>query len=190
MKTELKDVLHFYSGCEINCYFDEERIELDCTGILKSVNVIWKNGDVPWPLKVSVVRLPGHEYSYRADRRFHWDIVRPILRPLSDMKIEEGIWCLKQTFFDHINYPVCDFRLELVGENKQNPRISIDNSHYICSLTFGANGAIWNHTETNYKIRSEIFLYLLKQGFDLFGLIESGEAIDKTKINEVTRKAT
>lgn len=26
------------------------------------------------------------------------------------------------------------------------------------------------------------FVYLLKQGFDLFGLIESGQAIDKTKI--------
>lgn len=37
---------------------------------------------------------------------------------------------------------------------------------------------------TQNHLKPEIFLYLLKQGFDLFGLIESGLAINKTTYGE------
>lgn len=44
-----------------------------------------------------------------------------------------------------------------------------------------------NHMKLNWSLNESAihpneFLYLLKQGFDLFGLIESGLAIDKTTI--------
>lgn len=38
------------------------------------------------------------------------------------------------------------------------------------------------YKEENIKCNAEMTLYLLKQGFDIFGLIEAGLAIDKTKM--------
>jgi hypothetical protein len=40
------------------------------------------------------------------------------------------------------------------------------------------NGTLYRKHELSPKT----FTYLLKQGFDIFGLIENGEAIDKTKL--------
>lgn len=40
-----------------------------------------------------------------------------------------------------------------------------------------------NIPNQNNNFHTEQFLYLLKKGFDLFGLIEAGLAIDKSKIN-------
>ena len=38
----------------------------------------------------------------------------------------------------------------------------------------------------DYRVYPELFLYLLSKHFDLFGLIESGEAIDKAKLSHST----
>jgi hypothetical protein len=45
-------------------------------------------------------------------------------------------------------------------------------------------GTDWGFLETNYdwEFSPETFIYLLSKYFDLFGLIEAGLAIDKTKL--------
>lgn len=78
--------------------------------------------------------------------------IKPILRPLSDMTEEEEL-CL-------------------------------------CNLaeTFDCKSMVKTLSENDgvYKISANkmipIMIYLLKQGFDLFGLIEAGLAIDKTTL--------
>lgn len=117
----------------------------------------------------------------------NWELIKPILRPLSDMTLEEGAWCLRETFFDHVNYPLSDFKIELVGPSdaRKNPRISIDNDWYKESLTFGNKlGSIWGveSPAQNVKIKATVFAYLLSKHFDLFGMIESGQAIDSKAI--------
>lgn len=42
----------------------------------------------------------------------------------------------------------------------------------------------YNHYINQGFCKPEVFKYLLSKSFDLFGLIESGLAIDKTKIND------
>jgi hypothetical protein len=104
------------------------------------------------------------------------------------MKISEGIWCLKETYFAHVDYPESDFYLEFVGQKNNNPRIGINNDWYANELTFGcSNGSIWNAQDTlpcNTKIKASVFAYLISKHFDLFGLIEAGLAIDKTTLKE------
>lgn len=120
MKTELKDVLHLYLGCE-------GMIEKDYSQLLgistneDLINVVTKSGD-DW---INTIHF------------------KPLLRPLSDMTEEELLF-LKWHPGDELKHPV----------SQQNNRSLYMNE----------------------------FLYLLKQGFDLFGLIESSHAIDKTKI--------
>ncbi len=61
----------------------------------------------------------------------------------------------------------------------------LDNSH----VTKEEYKYIWEELNTtapvihiNMKMEPKLFVYLLKQGFDIFGLIESGQAIDKTTL--------
>lgn len=159
--TKFKDVAHLYVGCEAyNKFYGHY-------------------------LKFNEFEL----YRYTYDNRIHQ--LKPILRPLSSMIIEEGAWCLKEIYFDHVTYPISDFKLELVGvgDVKKHPRISINNDWFQNNLTFGnSNGSIWA-VDTNsafVKIKPTLFAYLLKKHFDLFGLIDSGEAIDSTTVNPTT----
>lgn len=51
-------------------------------------------------------------------------------------------------------------------------------SNYLACIFPMPNNHNWNREKWNMQE----FLYLLKQGFDLFGLIESEQAFDKTKV--------
>jgi hypothetical protein len=147
-ETKFKDVAHLYLGCKLK--------GLSSPGILS--------------LEV---------YKYLSENVTEFEKYKPPLRPLSDMKIEEGAWCLQETFFDHVRYPISDFRINFVGQQNKNPCISIDNDWFTESLTFGCStGSIWavDRNSASVKIKATLFVYLLKQGFDLFGLILSGQA--------------
>lgn len=48
----------------------------------------------------------------------------------------------------------------------------------LTDLCYSAANKFWDRARTEAAVTS----YLLKQGFDLFGLIEEGIAIDKTKL--------
>lgn len=86
------------------------------------------------------------------------DRIKPILRPLSDMSDDE-CW-YSQNAFGHFvkgtSEPYIQNRLHCIKDSYTDFR----------------------------NILPHQFAWLLKQGFDLFGLIESGLAIDKTKIKD------
>lgn len=93
--------------------------------------------------------------------------VKPILRPLSDMTDEE----IRMMFV-------------LKGYNNENfkpTRVKIDDLF----IQFEIDGDEYEY-QCDYQhlitMRPNQFTYLLKQGFDLFGLIDAGLALDKTKL--------
>lgn len=103
----------------------------------------------------------GH-FSYQVE------FIKPILRPLSDMTEEEKV---KVYLWEYAN----NESGELVKNDSDRDFFVVKNEHgmrcYVNLHHFSA--------ETTRK--------LLKAGFDLFGLIESGLAIDKTTLikNEI-----
>ena len=99
-----------------------------------------------------------HEYG-------EWEYCKPILRPLSDMTQDEadviwGIldWNERITGVARITDIIREF--DVIEEDND----TTSNAHwgYLC----------------------KILPYLLKYGFDLFGLIDAGLAIDKTTLNQ------
>lgn len=87
--------------------------------------------------------------------------VKLILRPLSDMTEEEGIECATTFFHD------CEGKDVKVEDN------------------YGTKKIIWRTASIHFPdvyYTPDITRYLLSKGFDLFGLIDAGLAIDKTKL--------
>lgn len=175
MKKKIEDYLPLYLGCRIKSkggkFGDLVSVSTDGTSI-----VVYDKDKIDDPRGLCI----------------NSDWLLLVLRPLSDMKIEEGAWCLKETYFSHVDYPISDFKLEFVGQQNKNPRISIDNDWYKWDLTFGnSNGSIWNTNDTlpcNTKIKATVFTFLLSKHFDLFGLIESGLAVNAAEINSVSSR--
>lgn len=130
---ELKDVLHFYIGAEIEVEYgyDNEKTIGILTGFRSAAG--WEI----WPYRRHQMVKEHHPYKI-----VRTDLLKPILRHLRDMTMEEK----KAIGFDV--YQV------LRGAGKFNGEFrSID----------------WTTYQT---------MYLIKQKFDLFELIESGHAID------------
>ncbi len=156
--------------------------------IVKGVNV----PALPEEGKKGKFRRSGHltdqilKYNYPKDRQPSlFDNLHS--ETLKDIEVA-GVEVAEEVFFNHIEYPLSDFRLKLVGDGK-NPRISINNDWYSESLTFGSkSGRIWSIEQPaqNVKIPPTVFLYLLSKQFDLFGLIDAGEAIDAATLTNKT----
>lgn len=127
MNTKFKDVAHLYLGCD--CLIDNQIRKLDTVAhAIGSYEV----------------------YCSFCGMGYECSDIKPILRPLNDMTVEEEL-----EYRDVCN-KAYEFAKYKVGDNIgwSDPRVS---------------GAI----ETQW---------LLSNHFDIFGLIESGEAIDKTKL--------
>ena len=127
MKTELKDVLHLYLGCE--CLYEwnkEPKVELKGKVTASIIDSFYSdNGVIQW--------------------------VKPILRPLSDMTKLEA-------------------QSAYVVIHKCMPKDTLsDTLEYI-------QGSLGD------ECSPKVWLWAVKNGFDLFGLIESEQAIDKTLI--------
>lgn len=148
MKKDIKDYLYLYIGCEIMDEYNNK------VGKLVAIDYSEEN-----PVRVL------HKVTWRLE----YSEVKPILRPLSDMTIEE---LEEQEAVIKIFMP--DFS---VTEKDRLDAIERINKHGISALRFDE--------DSNPLMIFEVLRLLLKQGFDLFGLIESGLAIDKTKLNEV-----
>lgn len=147
MKTELKDVVHFYLGCEC----------VDGAGSVGKIDTCGFDGYIrTTPLNKHIkvkAFLSG---------------VKPILRPLSDMTEEEGR--------QYATYYGIDGYLSVtITEENGYVKISIGNSGHMASL----------FPLGQYGQKPETLVYLLSKGFDLFGLIESGQAIDKTILTKI-----
>ena len=107
------------------------------------------------------------EKTPESDRRFvNVNNIKPILRPLSDMQEDEQI---------------------VVGLISRGIELSeATYSDKIFAKEFAVSWAIRKGSRPVMSVADCVKLttYLLKQGFDLFGLIENGIAIDKTKITK------
>lgn len=120
--TDIKDVIHFYLGSEVEFIKDHSAYEKGDTTILTFLMLF---------------ALGGNEDKFRLR-----------LRPLSSMTEEEMIECgFPVDMLDYLGY---EETLKIIsGENRQ--------------------------------FTPEQFLWLLKNQFDLWNLIESNQAIDKLK---------
>lgn len=144
MKTELKDIISFYIGCE--CIYDwgrEPNVELKGKITPKIIESIYYNdGEVRW--------------------------VKPLLRPLSDMTEEEAI---------EVTKPIV-----IYGYTEGRSYETYRNSFGQIVVSWGISHLERYVPQSEQHYTTEQFIYLIKQGFDIFGLIESNQAVDKTKI--------
>ena len=121
-------------------------------------NKVWKIAE----LKKRTVRLQREDKYNRWNECHYNELIVP-LRPLSDITSEEMLEYVR------IERPEATEVKFYQGKiwSFYDPK---DTSFYK-----------WMIHSIEYKT-AEQYKYLLKQGFDIFGLIESGLAIDKTKI--------
>lgn len=97
--------------------------------------------------------------------------IKPILRSLSDMTEEESIWVAGLTFTDNVS-----------KKKKAEYGRAIIGYHFLEEAYSGELLRMAMEFSSNDSF--ELTRYLLSKGFDLFGLIEAGLAIDKTKQND------
>jgi hypothetical protein len=145
MKTEIKDVLHLYLGCEANV----EVSEYYEAGQGKIISI---------DLEGEVCVISNKSTKYCVEAAFH-DII-PILSKLPDMTEEEcWEWQREFTFF-HVSD-------DEYGRAYIEGRLHVIKDRVISS---------------ERMFRPEQTAWLLSKGFDLFGLIEQGLAIDKATL--------
>jgi hypothetical protein len=106
-----------------------------------------------------------------------------ILRPLSDMTDEEGTHVFKiASLFD---LSQCEIQINNTEDGTYMEAVSggvvIDCINFVGdNIEMGNNDGSWN----SINPVSPIISYYLSRHFDLFGLIESGAAIDATKLKD------
>lgn len=167
--TKFSEVAHLYLGCEIIGSFRLEPRKGYLTGITnggEDVEIQFFEED-----GINVFESP----EYNAV-----DEIKPILRHLSDMTEDEMKELLIKWY-----YPSEDMFMRLSDSIKFYPNRRTKTTKVIEGIAYSLykDG---NHKATGTlsftRLNPVQTLYLLKQGFDLFRLIEKGEAIDKTKI--------
>lgn len=132
MRTELKDVIHLYLGCE--CMIGDtkwKKPEIHPDDLAPGIDLNYGK-----PIKSIIDYHTLQAYSHK---------ITPMLRSLDSITEEE-----KREFFK-LQY----------GDEKYDERLV-------------------RVSTSLHTLFPETFLYLLSRGFDLFGLIESGQAIRKT----------
>lgn len=110
-----------------------------------------------------------------------WEDFKPILRPLSDITNREKTEIYKMIFGREFpNSGQIFFRHDKTTSS--DPRWILSTG--VDRLGIEMDGTVWGDCDLNNKKHNQhlITLYLLKQRFDIFGLIEGGLAIDKTKL--------
>lgn len=165
MKTKLKDVFNIICGCDwvvVDCtiYYDPHKDSMGHS--LKS------RGDI---VKIDILSAPfllryGCSSSGTSWIEYLLKGAKPVLRPFHDItkrEMEELI-AINRTEDEIIT------KIELKNEMVT----------FIKKAKRGKYGLI--DMIRLDEVKSNEFIYLLKQGFDVFGLIESKQAIDKTKL--------
>lgn len=157
-KNKLEEVIHLYLGCEVQVRGDIEKL----IGVESDGAVI--------------------TFSGRYGRRI-WGAkeVKLLLRQLSDITAEECVEVFKLcSLFDLSD---CEFEF---GEGNQWINASIDGRVIDAIQFVGDNIEMMNNDGAFSAINpiSPIFHYYLSKGFDLFSLIETGQAIDKNTLQE------
>ncbi len=158
-EKEIKDYLHLYFGQEVLIQWSNEKAR-------RHGDKITLEGDFynSWMWDLSNTQLHNHKL---------------LLRPLSDMTEKEAVVIAKMGD-ELIQYSLMD--IEIIRDSKMIQVVWHDSEKgemrfmiYLSGKFITAQNPVYNY--------QYITSYLLKQGFDIFGLIEAGLAIDKTKIN-------
>lgn len=170
VSLKFSDMQHFYLGCRC-AIVDKQRHSNGKIYFLHQVDIIGK--------KVLHKTVEGLDiFITRA-----W---KPILKPVNEIKKEQAAELLRLTFFPHVEYPLSDYKLEMVGNdyNPQNPRISIDNDFFTENLTFGnKTGSIWSGSSRpamGVKISPILFKKFIEWQYDIFGFYDAGECFYET----------
>lgn len=154
---QFKDVAHLYLWCD--CLL-EGRYKAKLCGFQHNKPILtlyYASGEVSYSQKDTFAL---NDYS----------LLKPILRPLSDMTKEEGIEYAQFYCRNKIAVPIDWVEIKMHESGSVNLSIG-DGGGGLSLFPGGPHGD-----------KAEAFVYLLKKGFDLFGLIESGQALDKTKM--------
>ena len=184
---KFRDVIRHYIGCQVQTTTEISPDDCDWgidRGEIMTLVGINSNGDIG---DDTISNIDTYGVVLKQGDKWvgtHISDIKPLLLSLEDMTLEDGKAILTETFFPHTDYPLSDFKKTLVGQKYNNPRFSINNDWYDCELTFGSKtGAVWSAKDTiatNVKIKATVFAYLCNKHYDVFGLIDSGEAIRKT----------
>jgi len=187
---QVKDVIHLYLGCDVE--IDETILQLKAVGL---------GG---WTAS-------NDKESNTIHGKWGYKDIKPILRPLSGMTEEEWKKCFElsrglfeQSISDKIARMSTNEVLITLGKGQytfgyhyccdNDVRIGDGLCFYLKSylikdeLFVGSNGiesneSWFNNMQLEQVLNiSHIFTYLLSKGFDLFCLIESNQAINKTSI--------
>ena len=174
-KTELKDVIHLYMGCEVQTSYRTETQEGQPMD--KAIGIL-VDYDLLIPGKIGV--------------QFEWqkatmdcttlpvDSCKLFLRPLSDITAYERaqLWRLifDREFPDNGGVVFIDKKTSL-----QEPRWVLSSG--LNRLGILLNGEVWydNDMQPHKFNQHLVTLFYLKNRFDIFGLIESDQALVKTK---------
>lgn len=98
---------------------------------------------------------------------FNASEIKPILRPFNDLTVEEMKLIGKITSPDE-----SPSESDLIGAVEHIRKLGLDAIRF---------------SELTPRQVFELTSFLLKRGFDLFGLIDSGQALDKTKMTELAK---
>ncbi len=125
-----------------------------------------------------LVKINGTLIEVRKDRELEY--IKPILRPLSDITEDEMKELLIKWY-----HPSEDMFVRLSDTikfypNEKKRAVKVGEGVAYSMFKDGIHKATGTLSFT--RLNPVQTLYLLKQGFDLFGLIDNGEALDWTKL--------
>jgi len=168
METELKDVLHLYIGCEVQTNYKRHT----SSGLpLKKLKGTLQEYDLYMPDKCGVLLEDTSDKTHYST--FDIKTIKPLLRPLSDINFEEMKYIFKlpenSTFIKKNQYNKgVSIEYRWISEKVNN-----DDGYSYSEVGISTNKAVFT---------SSHFIFLLKNKIDLFGLIESKQAVDKTQL--------
>lgn len=180
---KFKDVAHLYLGCDVIITniqaedFDDEDFDMHVDDICQLTLVNQGAGNIycgsdyeSWNW---VVEKEGYHVAGWWGNTF-----KPILRPLSD--ITEAEHCELFSIVFKREYTRFATRLFFKANEQHSDRYVLSAAVERLGVCF--DGEIWADSDLQrWKIDYfKVTAYLLSKHFDLFGLIEAGEAIDKS----------
>jgi hypothetical protein len=166
---QLKDVIHYYIGCKVRVDNEDTATFMGGTLVPNSL------GQIYWHLQTGEMKdAEGDDFSmpYNDDPEVGELRIKPILRRLEDITDKE----IKELIgWDNLNEKYAN-----VSYERGNFGIMINYS-----IDAGEEGIHpQSHKITFHAFSPKEWLYLLKNGFDLFGLIKSGQAVDAKTWNQ------
>jgi hypothetical protein len=153
----------FYIGCDCLIFDNLENPKLGSPAYIEGVDIVAN--------KVICERA-----------NFDPSVIKPILRPISSMKIEEAIEVIKWTLHPAYDYPQTDYRFEVLNSSVS---IEIQNDLWQEKIYIGQTlGSIWSKSG-KVKIPHFVYNFLFEKRFDTLFWIDEGRAISAVETKQV-----